>query len=276
MAQDNAGQAADAVATWSQLQAADAARRLRLWTPGIPCSDWPPLAPVAAGATPVAFLYGPPGSAVERVALMLRASLPAFRDDRFSRRPPADPFQRYTTITALEEGTDPAAVVAEWRDALPARGVANGQVVDWLVFWDNALLHALRPQLPQATLLVAVRDPRDMLLDWLAFGAPAPMAMASPVAAAQWLATVLHQLAALHEQDLLPHQLLRLDDAVDDPQALAAVVGTAIGLELPPSPPQALGPRRFPAGHWRMYADALAEPFALLTPVARRLGYEAA
>jgi hypothetical protein len=29
----------------------------------------------------------------------------------------------------------------------------------------------------------------------------------------------------------------------------------------------------FPAGHWRVYAKALAEPFALLTPVARRLGY---
>jgi hypothetical protein len=32
----------------------------------------------------------------------------------------------------------------------------------------------------------------------------------------------------------------------------------------------------FPAGHWRVYAKALAEPFALLTPVARRLGYAAA
>jgi hypothetical protein len=29
----------------------------------------------------------------------------------------------------------------------------------------------------------------------------------------------------------------------------------------------------FPAGHWRVYAQALAEPFALLAPVARRLGY---
>jgi Flp pilus assembly protein TadD len=276
MAQDNAGQSADAVATWSQLQANDAAQRLPLWTPGIPSSDWPELAPMAEDATRVAFLFGPPGSAVERVALMLRASLPAFRDDRFSRRPPTDPFQRYTTITALEEGTDPAAVIAEWRDALPARGIGNGQIVDWLVFWDNALLQALRPQLPEAALLIALRDPRDMLLDWLAFGAPAPLAMASPVVAAQWLATLLHQLAALHEQNLFPHQLLRLDDAVDDPQALATLVGDAIEFTLPPPPPQALGPKRFAAGHWQVYAEALAEPFALLTPVARRLGYETA
>jgi hypothetical protein len=167
-------------------------------------------------------------------------------------------------------------VIAEWRDALPARGIGNGQIVDWLVFWDNALLQALRPQLPEAALLIALRDPRDMLLDWLAFGAPAPLAMASPVVAAQWLATLLHQLAALHEQNLFPHQLLRLDDAVDDPQALATLVGDAIEFTLPPPPPQALGPKRFAAGHWQVYAEALAEPFALLTPVARRLGYETA
>ena len=39
-----------------------------------------------------------------------------------------------------------------------------------------------------------------------------------------------------------------------------------------PAPP-AVGPPHFPAGHWRHYAKALAEPFALLAPVAKRLGY---
>jgi hypothetical protein len=274
MAQDTAGQAADAVASWSALQAELAPQRVPLWTPGTPRADWPELAPVAEGATPMAFLFGPPGSGVERVALMLGASLPAFHDDRFSQRPPHDPLQKFSTIAALQEGADPAAVVAAWRAALPQRGVGNGEIIDWLLYWDNALLQALRPHLPEATLLLALRDPRDMLLDWLAFGAPLPLAIASPTAAAQWLASVLHQVAALHELDLFPHQLLRMDDAINDPQALAALVGATVGLELPVPPASALGTLRFPAGHWRAYAEALAGPFALLTPVARRLGYE--
>jgi hypothetical protein len=37
--------------------------------------------------------------------------------------------------------------------------------------------------------------------------------------------------------------------------------------------PASTGPLRFPAGHWREYAQELAEPFAMLTPVAMRLGY---
>ena len=274
MAQDNAGQASDAVATWSALQAELAPQRVPLWTPGTPRADWPELAPVAEGATPVAFLFGAPGSGVERVALMLKASLPAFRDDRYTPRPPADPLQKFSTIAALQEGADPADVVTQWRAALPQRGVANGEVIDWLLYWDNTLLQALRPHLPEATLLLVLRDPRDMLLDWLAFGASLPLALASPTAAAQWLASVLHQVAALHELDLFPHQLMRMDEAVNDPHALATLVGSTIGLELAPPPAEALGSRRFPAGHWRAYAEALAEPFALLTPVARRLGYE--
>jgi tetratricopeptide (TPR) repeat protein len=274
MAQDTAGQTAEAVASWSALHAEVAPQRLPLWTPAAPRSDLPDLAPVAEGAVPMALLFGAPGSGVERVALILRNSFPAFRDDRFGRRPPSDPLQKFATIAALQADADPAALVAQWRDALPQRGVDNGQVIDWLLYWDNVLLRALRPQLPEATLLIAVRDPRDMLLDWLAFGSPVPLALTSPTAAAQWLSTVLHQLAALHEQALFPHELLRLDDVMNDPQALANLVGSTLGYELPAPSREAFGPARFPAGRWRLYADALAEPFALLTPVARRLGYE--
>jgi hypothetical protein len=95
--------------------------------------------------------------------------------------------------------------------------------------------------------------------------------MSSPLAAAGWLAAVLHQIAALDEQSLYPHHLLRLDDAIGDPQQLAALLGSAINTALPA--PAGSAPGAFPAGHWRAYAQALAEPFALLAPVARRLGY---
>jgi len=266
--------AADAVETWSALHAEVVSRQLPLWTPATPRSDWPELAEASPGAPRVALLFGPPGSGVERIGGLLAACIPAFRRDRFGPRPPDDPLQKYATIAALGQGDDPSKLVAQWREALPSRGVGEGQVIDWLPFWDNVLLRALRAHLPEATLLLAVRDPRDMLLDWLAFGAPMPLALASPATAAHWLASLLNQLAALHEHDLYPHRLLRMDASIDDPQALSTLVGGALGLELPVAPAGALGPKRFPPGHWRAYADALAEPFRLLTPVARRLGYE--
>jgi len=274
VAQDRAGQAAAAVATWTTLRAAEVAERLPLWQPGAPLTNWPDAGSRVEGAAPVVLLWGPPGSSVERVAAVLAEGLPAFRADRFGPTPPQDALQKFVTIPALQAGDiTPADVVAQWRAALPARGVADGQIADWLLFWDNQLLRSLRPQLPDAVLLVALRDPRDMLLDWLAFGAPAsPLAIASPLSAAQWLAEVLGQVATLHEQDLQPHRLLRLDAVVDDAAALTTLVGNALGTTLPI--PTGTAYRRFPPGHWRGYAEPLAAAFAALTPVARRLGYE--
>src|SRR6476469_7726997 len=161
----------------------------------------------------------------------------------------------------------------QWRASLPARGVEDGQIVDWLLFWDNQLLQPLRALMPDALLLFVLRDPLDMLLDWLAFGATAsPLAIASPLTAANWLASVLDQIATLHEQDLHPHRLLRLDAVVDDAAALTTLVGNAIGATL--TIPADSAYRRFPPGHWRGYAEPLAAAFDVLTPAARRLGYE--
>ncbi|HSR64484.1 MAG TPA: tetratricopeptide repeat protein [Xanthomonadaceae bacterium] len=275
LTQDRAGQAAAAVETWTALQSALAPQRLPAWTPSEPRSDWPEPGAPNPDAPPVAFLWGPPGSGVERVASLMGAVLQAFRADRFGPTPPPDALQKFRTIADLaRDELEPAALVAQWRALLPQRGI-DGQVVDWLLYWDNALLLALRPELPEGELLIALRDPRDMLLDWLAFGAIPPLGMPTPRGGAAWLAMVLNQVAALHERDLYPHRLLRLDEVANDPQALAALVGEAIGTPLPVPPASLLGPPRLAAGHWRHYAEALAEPFALLAPVARRLGYEA-
>ena len=80
-----------------------------------------------------------------------------------------DPLQRYGTAQELLDrlASTRSAGQPVARGAA-GRGIANGQVFDWLLWWDNALLRALRPHLPEALLMVAVRDPRDMLLDWLA------------------------------------------------------------------------------------------------------------
>ena len=98
--------------------------------------------------------------------------------------------------------------------------------------------------------------------------------MTSATEAARWLSSVLAQVADLHDADLYPHRLLRVDDSLDDGVALARQLGEALAANLP-VPLRELGPARFAAGHWRDYRDALGEAFALLAPVAVRLGYPA-
>ncbi|MCD7099912.1 tetratricopeptide repeat protein [Stenotrophomonas sp. MMGLT7] len=271
--QDRAGQADAAVASWCEFNRQQAPRRLPLPPVGAPPEAWPALAQVDAGsdARPL-LVWGAPGSAVEQLVAAMAAASRVVRGDRFGAQPPDDAFQRYATVADLASGAlAPQALVDEWRARLPARGIGDGNVIDWLLWWDNALLLALRQALPEGRLVLALRDPRDMLLDWLAHGAPAPLALESPLKAAGWLAIVLNQLATLHEQDLYPHHLLRLDGIEADPQALAGALQQAFGVPFPPA--ASLAPARLPAGHWRRYRDVLAEPFALLAPVSRRLGY---
>jgi hypothetical protein len=99
--------------------------------------------------------------------------------------------------------------------------------------------------------------------------------MESPLAAAQWLAASLAQIADIAEQDLYPHRLVRLDDVANEPDGLAQALADALGAHVPAPPAQALGPARLPAGHWQRFAGPLDEAFALLGPVAARLGYAA-
>jgi hypothetical protein len=114
-----------------------------------------------------------------------------------------------------------------------------------------------------------------MLLDWLAFGSSTPLRIESPRVAAGWLSASLDQVADLHEKNLVPHALLRLDDVGGDPRALAALLGDALGTRLPRPPPGIFANDRLPAGRWRSYEGPLSEAFSMLQPVARRLGYSA-
>ncbi|WP_242112798.1 tetratricopeptide repeat protein [Luteimonas aquatica] len=273
IAQDSAGYRDKAVQTWLALQAETGQQRMPPPAPAA-TADAPLPAPaaVAADTPPVAFLIGAPGASVERVATLLAGCLPAFRGDRFQGEPPRDELQRLNTAVRLVEGqVTPEAVARSWYAQLPARGLPNAQVIDWLPWWDNALLAVLRGHIPQAQLIVALRDPRDMLLDWLVFGAP--FRFESAEAAATWMARYLEQIAAIEENDLLPRTLLRMDAIVNDEAAVAQALGEVLQSPLPEPPAGLFGAPRFASGRWREYAQALAQPFATLAPVARRLGY---
>ena len=275
---DAAGRHADALATWAGLHSEVAAQRQPRPEQGEASQWWPELAAVADDAPRHVLLWGLPGSHVDRVGGLLRTVGAPLLADRFSERPPPDLFLYPDVIAELNGGrANAAALVESWRRLLPQRGQREASaVIDWLPWWDNALLHALRPNAPEVRLLVVLRDPRDMLLDWLAFGAPAPFALETPEAGAAWLASALEHIVALEADTLLPGAVLRIDGSTYDEGALATALSEALGAQVPHPPAGSLGGRRLPQGRWREYAAPLADAFALLQPVAVRLGYPAA
>ena len=276
-AQDRAGRYGEAAMTWHAVNSAEAALRWPLTVPGHAGGPWPEAATPLPGTPPVAYLWGVPGSGVEKVAAVIAHAGYPLRGDRFSQHPPQDPLQNPDAIAALNDGSlAPERLLAEWRAAQPSRGVNDGIIIDWLPYWDNALLKMLRPLQHEAIVLIPLRDPRDMLLEWIAFGSPMPFGIATPTDAALWIARQLQHVVALHQNKLQPHAIMFTDHAMADVEAFAAEIGGALGLEKIRVPPATvLGTQRFPFGHWREYSKALAEPFALLSEVAQTLGYPA-
>jgi predicted Zn-dependent protease len=273
---DRAGRPADAVATWLALHAEAAPHRQAPIAATGYTGPWPDAAPRRPDAAVTVLMWGAPGSLVERLTRTFEVAGGPVLTDRFGPNAPPDPFQRQGAAAELVAGTlDGAYFVAQWRAHLQAREARPSYVFDWLPYWDNAFLLALRPHLPEAGLLIALRDPRDMLLDWLVFGAPAPLRLESPVEAARWLAGQLEQVADIEAQALVPFRSIRMDAIADDPQAIAQALADAFDLRVPVAPAQAYGPGRLPSGHWQRFAGVLDEAFEILGPVAARLGYTA-
>lgn len=277
--EDAAGLHQAALARWIALAEARKPRQLPLppvsLSPDtVPAGPWPAWDAGAADADrtlQTLFLWGPPGSCVENVAAVLSA-FAGFRGDRMSPDAPGDGFQRFASIERLSSGAISGADVAgEWRAALPARGVEGEHVIEWLVWWDNALLRVLRPHVADAGVVFVLRDPRDMLLQWLARGSPMQFSVPSPQLAAEWLATVLSQVVETAATPLFRSTVLKLDGIEGDAGAIGERLAQALGVPAPETRP--LARRPLPAGHWRQYAEVLAEPFAALTPVAKVLGY---
>ncbi len=276
-AQDRAGRYADATMTWHAVNQADASARWPLLPATGARAPWPEAPMTMSDRPPVAYLYGLPGSGVEHVATVITNAGYPLRADRLGPRPPQDALQNPDNFKALAEGTLVAQdVLQQWQAALPARGVHDGMVIDWLPFWDNALLKMTRPLQPEAIMLFAIRDPRDMLLEWVAFGSRVPYGIASVNVAAAWIDEQLKQIIELDRDHLQPHRLIRTDRIHADPEAFAAEVGGGLGLEEIRVPPvEAFGPPRFAYGHWRHYAKPLGDAFAQLSDVAQQLGYPA-
>jgi hypothetical protein len=102
-----------------------------------------------------------------------------------------------------------------------------------------------------------------------------------PRASAQWLADVFTTVAEAVDNPGFETVLVRVDDMDSNAASICNELQSALNLDTAPDAEQlakpvlALGgmPNQFPAGHWRHYRDSFAEAFALLTPLAVRLGY---
>ena len=117
-------------------------------------------------------------------------------------------------------------------------------------------------------LIVVLGDPRDLLLNWLAFGAPQGWSAADPLAAAQFLAQTLQQFEALRRDSALPIHLVRAEELATAPERVAAELSAFLALPTPLQPDALIAPIRegfsnaFAPGHAAQYADALREAFA--------------
>lgn len=167
-----------------------------------------------------------------------------------------------------EQGAD-----AVWRAELAKRGQTEAQIIDALPHIDAEIISAL----PHARIVVALGDPRDLLLNWLAFGSAQRYAVMPLLQAAKWLAEGLELI--LDEAQKAPDRIHFLREEALQTDALAALREAAgfWALETAPTQFSAVQPgalaQHMPNGQWRAYRDELAEPFAVLAPIAARLGY---
>jgi tetratricopeptide (TPR) repeat protein len=175
-------------------------------------------------------------------------------------------------------GTDTAGSDFDWKMGVLAVGKDPQNCIDWLPQWDDYTNAALSG----CQVIMLLVDPRDAFLNWLVFGsAQSYFFMPDFRNSAQWLATVFASVADTIVNAEQRVSAIRIDDMDSNAALICNELQSALGLSAAPDAEQlakpvlALGgmPNQFPAGHWRHYRDNFTEAFALLTPVAVRLGY---
>ncbi len=253
---DALGRSGEAAALWRQM----------LGTM-LPPGQIAPPPPVPAEAAPAGegagtLLFSPPGVRSEYVRRAVKATLGArLRPDRFGTATADDGFGS----KRFPPGHAEAGTARRWRDSLQAAGLDPATVVDWLPFVDGYTLEALRG----ARVIALLTDPRDALLNWMVHGSAQNYLFSNaPANSAAWLAATLGMLADHRDRDPDRVHLVHLDSPAGDAAATLQAL-----LDLPQPLPASGSGARFPAGHWRRYREAFAEEFALLAPVAVRLGY---
>ncbi len=277
LAEHFAGRPAGALAAFAEANAAAFA--------GLPELAAPPAdlaAAIAAAAAPAdaggsaTLLVGAPGMGSAQIAALL-ADHPriALMTDRVRGQPRPDLFAAPDSLARYRMLREDDSRIARrrYQRVLERAQLGSGRVaIDWLQVFDARCLPQAIAAFADLKLIVAERDPRDALLNWLAYGAQGMPAPADAAEAAGWLARQLaHQRLAL---DALGTRVLRIDAeaALADPASAIARVAAFLGLptwtpgEHYARAAKVLGglPGALPAGAHRGYGELLAGAFAAL------------
>ena len=221
---------------------------------------------------PVCFLVGLPGSGVQHVAAALsKISKICLLGDRFSHQARNDGLAR-PDWQALQEGLGEAQATMmrrRWIKPLQRINLPGkfSLLLDWLPHLDARMYAGIARAIPEARFLLVNRDPRDALLDWLAFSSPHRMRLPALADAGRWYANARgHLQFALDDQRAPVHQVSL--EQLADPGAQDQLL-QFLGLDTQPmevDPPRTLGGllAEFPSGHWQHYASEMEPAFRAL------------
>lgn len=268
---DQSGRHDEALTVWLDVHRVEAGEA----SPGLPLPGVLPAGPALAENAPrgqdARLFWALPGSPIGAVLNCIGGLAPCMMD-RFNSRDRVDGLGPLRPEGGHhgEQGAD-----ILWREQLAARGAQPDQVIDVLPHVDPEILAAM----PDARLLVLIADPRELLLNWIAFGSMQNYAVQEPRHMASWLAESLGALQARLETAPERTHLLRVEDLSADPQPALRDAAGFLGLdgepgEYLPARGKASDILELPPGRWRQYSEgALGEALQLLGPVAEALGY---
>jgi len=274
-----------ALAHWRAAQAARSAGRPPLLRPldreaatGVGAGE--PTSMPLVDRVPLALLLGTPGSCADLIAALLTDNGYFVLADRFRGDGRNDGFSKLEAeryVGGMSE-TDAKLFARQYERALDRLPLAeDARVIDWLPAWDARMSAAVKSVFGAVPLILATDDPRDALLNWLAFGARAGWPMPDPVKAAPWLANALQHLIATAQYSGLPLLAFNSSELVTEPEGCGRRIGELLGTApLVPGarfaaemrPPRTLA-ARFAPGTWREYAEPLAPAFAAFDALAR-------
>ncbi len=282
---DRAGEYAGAFEHWSGLHKAQPKTRMPALSDPLGAPRELPLPLPADEHGPVVFVPHIPGTGTEQLlrALARGRSVVVMADRLTSsgRHDGLSPDQRGLLDNRLPESALRVFRRRYWR-AFARERVPRGRVpIDVLPTLEWAQYAALSGALPGARVLAFVRDPRDALLHWLAFGTQPVRPVLQLELAANFLLRQYQHLDRMRSSAGLAVVVIKGEEFDADRGSLKGRIAQALGvaidsIDLSESERATLGglPERLENGRHALYAGgALSKAFKLLTPAAKRFGY---
>ncbi|MBP6691986.1 MAG: tetratricopeptide repeat protein [Xanthomonadales bacterium] len=281
-AHDLAGDAPAAVASWLAAHQAGSSAMppaVDAVPPGFEqaVADARAAEPMRVERAPAALLLGAPGGGAELIATLLRDEPGiALLSERFGPQARSDAFSAIEGRYASPTDSEARVQARRYERALAHLKVPPGRApIDWLPHWDLRLLPLALQILGDVPLIVAARDLRDALLQWLAHGSAQGWRIADAEAAAEWLARSAAQLEWTVAHAGVPVLVVDPTEALADPAGTRARLLAFLGQAPSTQPVAMLGrgvgglPNLFERGHHAQYAQALVGAFARLDAATR-------